>query len=68
MAACEYIPSLHWAMASVGSLSSPRLVAVLVALGALDLALEFVRAGEFAGTEAGRLGAVVAVALPLMPP
>ena len=78
LAACEYMPSLHCAIAPVGSLSSPRLLDALVAvfgaavaLGAWDFASDFVRAGDVAGTDAGRLGAAVAVgagAEPLMPP
>src|ERR1043166_682295 len=69
LAACEYIPSLHCAIAPVGSLSSPRLVDALVAVfgaavavGACDFASDRVRAGDVAGTAAGRLGAAVAAA------
>ena len=66
VAACQYVPSLHCAIASVGSLSAPRLVAGLVAafgaVGARDFASDLVRAGELAGTADGRLGVVDLVA------
>jgi hypothetical protein len=63
VAACEYSPFLQSAIAPVESLSSGR--AAAVAAGAF--AFDFSRAGELAGTAAGRLGVVAGVEL-LTPP
>src|SRR3954462_4754188 len=54
-------------MAPVGSLSSPRLDDGRVAVGACELALDRVLAGEFAGTDAGRLGLTSPLATAVLP-
>ena len=59
---------MHWAIAPVGSLSSPRFDDCWVAVGALDLAWDRARAGEVAGTAAGTDGAAVAAAAFFTPP